>query len=134
MTFMTFFGHMKRFEMMQLVKGIAQVGELQHMTKVHYSMRNIKKVMLILRYMDETLFEREYERISHLIRISIQIYLVNALIYFLNLVFRCFIFGDIDMTSPLKSISRFWISQITLTKYISERGCFAFLIFFELIW
>jgi uncharacterized protein YqgV (UPF0045/DUF77 family) len=40
-----------------------------HMTKVHYSIDNIKKLMSVLRYVDETLFERKYERISHMIRI-----------------------------------------------------------------
>ena len=60
--------------MMQLVEGDSlrtKVRELPHMTKVHYSMDNIKKLVSVMGYADETLFERKYTRIAHLIRISV---------------------------------------------------------------
>jgi len=41
------------------------------MIKIHYSMDNIKKLEVVLGYVDETLFERKYGRIAHLIRISV---------------------------------------------------------------
>jgi hypothetical protein len=85
MTFMIFSEYEERFEMMQLVEGNCQrteVGELPYITKVHYFMDNIKKLVSILRYMDETLFETKYKRIVHLIRILVQISAVTALMHF----------------------------------------------------
>ena len=74
MTSITFFEYGERSEMMQFVEEDClriEVGELSHMTKVYYSMDNIKKLMSVLGYMDETLFEKKYERIAHLIRILV---------------------------------------------------------------
>ena len=36
----------------------------------------------VLEYMDETLFERKYGKIANLVRLSIQVYVVRALIHF----------------------------------------------------
>jgi hypothetical protein len=47
-----------------------EVGELPHMNKVHYFLDNMKKLVSVLGYVDETFFERKYGRIAHLIRIS----------------------------------------------------------------
>jgi hypothetical protein len=71
--------------MMQLVEGDCsrtKVEELQHITKVHCSIDNIKKLAPILGYIDENLFEKKYGRIVHLIRIPVQISAVKALLYF----------------------------------------------------
>jgi len=76
MTSIIFSEYGERFEMMQLVEEdcpMTEVGELSHMTKVYYSMDNIKKLVSVLEYVDETLFEKKYKRIAHLINISIQI-------------------------------------------------------------
>jgi len=49
--------------MMQLIEGDflgTQVGELPRMTKVHCFVDKIEKYVLVLGYVDETLFERKY--------------------------------------------------------------------------
>jgi hypothetical protein len=107
---MIFSEYEERFEMMQLVEGNCQrteVGELLHITKVHYFMDNIKKLVSVLGYIDETLFETKYKRIVHLIRILVQISAVMALMHFWNPGYRYFTFEDIDMTPSLKTMPRF---------------------------
>jgi hypothetical protein len=74
MTSMTFSKYGERSEMIQLVKEDCletKVGELTHMPKVHYFIDNIKKLVSVLRYVDEILFERKYGRIAHQIKISV---------------------------------------------------------------
>jgi hypothetical protein len=49
--------------MMQLIEGDflgTQVGELPRMTKVHCFVDKIEKYVLVLGYVDETLFKRKY--------------------------------------------------------------------------
>lgn len=58
--------------------------------------------MSILGYVNETLFEKKYGIIAHLIRIPVQILVVKALMHFWNLGYRCFTFMDIDMTLIIK--------------------------------
>jgi hypothetical protein len=82
---MTFSGYGKRSEMILLVEGDyprTKVKELLRITKLHYPVDNIKKLMPILGYIDKTLFEKRYERIAHLIRIPINILMVKALMHF----------------------------------------------------
>jgi len=105
MTFTTFSGYRERYEMIQLVEGDCsrtKVEELQYITKIHCSIKNIKKLMSILGYVNETLFEKKYGIIAHLIRIPVQILVVKALMHFWNLGYRCFTFMDIDMTLIIK--------------------------------
>jgi hypothetical protein len=74
MTSMTFSKYGERSEIMQLIKGDCletKVGILMHMTKVHYFIDNKKKLVSVLRHVDETLFERKYGRIAHQIKILI---------------------------------------------------------------
>jgi len=95
--------------MMQLVEGDCsrtKVEELPHITKVHCSIDNIKKLAPILGYIDENLFEKKYGRIIHLIRIPVQISAVKALMHFWDPSYRCFTFGDIDMTPTLEEYAQ----------------------------
>jgi hypothetical protein len=76
MTFITFSEYGERSEMMHLVEEDCprtQVGELSHITKVYYSMDNIKKLLSVSGSVNEILFEKKNERIAHQIRISVQI-------------------------------------------------------------
>jgi len=71
--------------MMQLAEGNyprTKAMELLNITKVHRSINNKEKLVSIIVYMDENLFERMYRRISHLIKIPIQISVVKALLHF----------------------------------------------------
>jgi hypothetical protein len=76
------------------------------MTKVHYFVDQIKKLVSFLGYMDETLFARKYRRIAHVIRIPIQISAVKALRHFRNPGYRCFTFGDIDTTPTVEEYAQ----------------------------
>jgi hypothetical protein len=71
--------------MMQLAEGNyprTKAMELPNITKVHHSINNKEKLVSIIGYVDENLFERMYRRISHLIKIPIQISVVKALLHF----------------------------------------------------
>jgi hypothetical protein len=71
--------------MMQLAEGNyprTKAMELLNITKVHRSINNKEKLVSIIGYVDENLFERMYRRISHLIKIPIQISEVKALLHF----------------------------------------------------
>jgi hypothetical protein len=71
--------------MMQLAEGNyprTKAMELLNITKVHRSINNKEKLVSIIGYVDENLFERMYRRISHLIKIPIQISVVKALLHF----------------------------------------------------
>ena len=97
MTSITFLEYGERSEMMQLVKGDCsrtKVEELPHIIKVHCSIDNIKKLGLILRYIDENLFEKKYGRIAHLIRMPVQISAVKALMHFWDPSYKCFTFRE----------------------------------------
>ena len=59
-----------------------KIEKLPHITKVQYSIDNIKKLASILEYIYENLFEKKFERIVHLIRIFVQISVVKALKHF----------------------------------------------------
>jgi hypothetical protein len=105
MTSITFLDYGERSKMMQFVEGDCsrtKVEELLHITKVHCSINSIKKLAPILRYIEENLFEKKYGRIAHLIRIPVQISAVKALMHFWDPSYRCFTFGDIDMTPTLE--------------------------------
>jgi len=70
---------------MQLAEGNyprTKAMELSNITKVHRSINNKEKLVSIIGYVDENLFERMYRRISHLIKIPIQISVVKALLHF----------------------------------------------------
>ncbi|KAL9334387.1 hypothetical protein Peur_074526 [Populus x canadensis] len=85
MTSPTFSEYGERSEMMQLVEGDCsrtKVEELPHITRVHCSIDSIKKLVPIMGYIDENLFEKEYGRIAHLIRMPVQISAVKALMHF----------------------------------------------------
>jgi len=76
------------------------------MTKVHYFVDNIKKLVSVLGYVNETLFERKYERIAHLIGIPVQILAVKTLMHFWNPGYRYFTFGDVDMTPTIEEYAQ----------------------------
>ena len=102
---MAFLEYGEKYEMMQLIEGDCprtKINELLHITTVHYSIENIKKLMTILGYVDETLFERKYGWIALLMKISIKMSLVKALIHFWDPSYRCFTFKDVDMTPTIE--------------------------------
>jgi hypothetical protein len=85
MTSISFLENRQKSKMMQLVEGNClrtKAGELLHITKIHCSGNNLEKLVSIMGYMDETLFERMYGRITHLMRIMVQILVVKALLHF----------------------------------------------------
>jgi len=85
MTSISFLENRQKSKMMQLVEGNylrTKAGELLHITKVHCSINNLEKLVSIMGYMDETLFERMYGRITHLMRIMVQILVGKALLHF----------------------------------------------------
>ena len=109
MTSFTFSEYGERSEMMQLVEGDCsrtKVEELPPITKVQCSIDNIKKLVPILGYIDENLFEKKYGRIAYLLRIPVQISAVKALLHFWDPSYRCFTFGDIDMTPTLEEYAQ----------------------------
>jgi hypothetical protein len=73
---------------------------------VHYPVDTIKKLAPLLGYIDENLFENKYGRIAHLIRMPVQISAVKALMHFWDPSYRCFTFGDIDMTPTLEEYAQ----------------------------
>jgi hypothetical protein len=85
MTSISFLENRQKSKMMQLVEGNClrtKARELLHITKVHCSINNLEKLVSIMGYMDETLFERMYGRITHLMRIMVQILVGKALLHF----------------------------------------------------
>jgi len=85
MTSISFLENRQKSKMMQLVEGNylrTKAGELLHITKVHCSINNLEKLVSIMGYMDETLFERMYGRITHLMRIMVQILVGKTLLHF----------------------------------------------------
>jgi hypothetical protein len=76
---------MQKSELTQVVEGnclrIDACG-LPHITKINHMVNDLEKLLLIMGYVDETLFERRYERITQLMRLSIQAATVKALLNF----------------------------------------------------
>jgi len=80
-----------RLELMQKSK-LTQVVEgncpridargLPHITKINHVVNDLEKLLLIMEYVDETLFKRRYEKITQLMRLSIQATIVKALLNF----------------------------------------------------
>jgi hypothetical protein len=62
---------------MQLIKAINVEG-LSCMTKVHCYVDNIEKFVSVLSYAYKILFERRHERISHQVRLIVQISIVKV--------------------------------------------------------
>ena len=109
MTSITFSEYGEIYEMMQLVEGDCsrtKVEELPHITKVHCSIDSIKKLALILGYIDENLFEKKHGKIAYLVRIPVQISAVKTLMHFWDPSYRCFNFGDVDMTPTLEEYAK----------------------------
>ena len=66
----------------------------------------MKRLMPILGYVDEALFEVRYGRIAHLLKIPIQMSAIKALMYFWDPNYRCFTFGNIDMTPTIEEYAQ----------------------------
>jgi hypothetical protein len=74
MTSITLSEYEKKFEIMQLAEGNCprtKARELPYITKVHCSINNMEKLVSIMSYIDETLFENMYEKITHLKKIPV---------------------------------------------------------------
>ena len=69
-------------------------------------MEYIKRLMPIMGYIDEVVFEVRYGRIAHLMKIPVQISAVKALMHLWDPSYRCFTFGDIDMTPTIEEYAQ----------------------------
>jgi hypothetical protein len=59
-----------------------------------------------MEYIDETIFERRHGRIAQLMRLPVQAAAIKALLNFWDPSYRCFTFGNIDMTPTLEEYER----------------------------
>ena len=57
-------------------------------------------------YVDDILFERRYGRIAQLMRLPLQTAAIKALVTFWDPSYRCFAFGNINMTPTLEEYER----------------------------
>ena len=67
---------------------------------------DLGKLMSIMEYVDETLFERRYGRIAQIMRLPVQAAAIKAFLNFWDPSYRCFTFGNIDMTPTLEEYER----------------------------
>ena len=65
---------------------------------------DLEKLLPILKYVDETIFERQYGRIVQLMRLPLHTESINALLNFQdpNYNYKCFTFRDIHITPILE--------------------------------
>ena len=97
-------------ELTQVAKGncsrinISTLPEIT--TKLNHTINDLEKLWSIMRYVDDTLFERQYGRIAQLMRLPLQIIAIKALVNFWDPSYRCFTFGSIDMTPTLEEYER----------------------------
>ena len=73
---------------------------------VDCQINELEKLLPIMGYVDETLFKRRYRRIAQLIRLSVQVMVVKALLNLWDPNYRCFTFGNINMTPTLEEYER----------------------------
>jgi hypothetical protein len=69
-------------------------------------LNELEKLLPIMGYVDETLFKGRYGRIAQLIRLSVQVMAVKALLNFWDPNYWCFTFGNINMTPTLEEYER----------------------------
>ena len=96
-------------EMTQVVEGKCpriNINKLPEITKINHTINDLEKIWPIMRYVDDTLFERRYGRIAQLMRLPLQTTAIKALVNFWDLSYRCFTFGRIDMTPTLEEYER----------------------------
>jgi hypothetical protein len=92
-------------ELTQLVEGNCpriDTRGLPHITKIN----DLEKLLPIMRYIDETKFERHCGRIEQLMRLLVQVIAIRALLDFQDPDYRCFTFRNIDMTPILEEYMR----------------------------
>ena len=107
MASLTFSEYGERSEMMQLTEGdCPRSNNLPHVTKIHCSIENIKRLLPLMGCVDEALFEERYGRIIHLLKIPIQTSAIKALTHFWDPNYRCFTFGNIDMTPTIEEYAQ----------------------------
>jgi hypothetical protein len=73
---------------------------------VDCQINELEKLLPIMGYVDETLFKRRYRRIAQLIRLSVQVMVVKALLNLWDPNYRFFTFGNINMTPTLEEYER----------------------------
>jgi hypothetical protein len=61
---------------------IINANELPHITMMNHIVNDMEKLLSIMGYLDEILFERQYKRITQLIRLSIQATTIKTLLCF----------------------------------------------------
>jgi hypothetical protein len=81
-------------------------NRLPCITKINHMVNDLGKLLSIMGYVDETLFERRYGRIAQLMRLPIQATAIKALLNFWDPSYRCFTFGNIDMTPTMEEYER----------------------------
>lgn len=67
---------------------------------------DLGKLLSIMGYVNETLFERQYKRIAQVMRLLVQAAAIKALLNFWDPNYWCFTFRIIDMTPTLKEYER----------------------------
>jgi len=81
-------------------------SRLPCITKINHMVNDLGKLLSIMKYIDETIFERRYGRIAQLMRLPVQAAAIKALLNFWDPSYRCFTFGNIDMTPNLEEYER----------------------------
>jgi len=81
-------------------------SNLPCITKINHMVNDLGKLLSIMEYIDETIFERRYGRIAQLMRLPVQAATIKALLNFWDPSYRCFTFGNIDMTPTLEEYER----------------------------
>ena len=82
------------------------ISKLPEITKINHTINDLEKLWSIMGYVDDTLFERRYGRIAQLMRLPLQTAAIKALVTFWDPSYRCFAFGNIDMTPTLEEYER----------------------------
>jgi len=99
----------QEFELNQIAEGKCpriDANRLPCITKINHMVNDLGKLLSIMGYVDETLFERRYGRIAQLIRLPIQATTIKALLSFWDPSYRCFTFRNIDMTPTMEEYER----------------------------
>ena len=81
-------------------------SRLPGITKINHMVNDLGKLVSIMEYIDETIFERRYGRIAQLMRLPVQAAAIKALLNFWDPSYRSFTFGNIDMTPTLEEYER----------------------------
>jgi hypothetical protein len=66
----------------------------------------MEKLVYVIGYMGETLFDGRHKRIAHMMKILVQTSSVKALLHFWDPNYKCFTFRDVDVTPTIKEYAQ----------------------------